>query len=175
VSTPAARPDGVALPAAAAVCVTGAGGFVASWLVSELLQSGRLVRGTVRARSRASHLTSIAGSGRLTLYEADLQSPGTFETPVDGAHTVFHTASPYVVDVADPQRDLVAPAVDGTLNVLQACAKAPSVRRVVLTSSMAAVTDEPDRSRVLTGEDWNTKSSLRRNPYYFSKVQAVGN
>jgi dihydroflavonol-4-reductase len=172
VISPAARPESVALPTDAAVCVTGAGGFVASWLVAELLQSGRLVRGTVRARTRASHLTGLAGSARLTLYEADLQSPGTFDVPVDGAHTVFHTASPYVVDVADPQRDLVAPAVDGTLNVLRACAKAPSVRRVVLTSSMAAVTDEPDGRQVLTGEDWNTRSSLQRNPYYFSKVQA---
>jgi dihydroflavonol-4-reductase len=168
----AGQPDGGALPAGAAVCVTGAGGFVASWLVAELLGSGRLVRGTVRARARASHLTRLTGSARLTLYEADLQTPGTFDAPVDGCHTVFHTASPYVVDVADPQRDLVAPAVEGTFNVLRACRNAASVRRVVLTSSMAAVTDEPDDTRVLTADDWNTRSSLHRNPYYFSKVQA---
>jgi dihydroflavonol-4-reductase len=164
-------PD-TALPAGATVCVTGAGGFVASWLVAELLRGGRLVRGTVRARARAPHLTGLAGSDRLELHAADLQTPGAFDAPVDGCHTVFHTASPYVVDVADPQHDLVAPAVEGTLNVLDACRKAPSVRRVVLTSSMAAVTDEPDATRVLTGDDWNTRSSLDRNPYYFSKVQA---
>jgi dihydroflavonol-4-reductase len=160
------------LPANATVCVTGATGFVASWLVAELLATGRHVRGTVRARARASHLSGLAGSAALELHEADLQTVGAFDAPVLGCHTVFHTASPYVVDVADPQRDLVAPAVEGTLNVLRACRKAPSVRRVVLTSSMAAVTDEPDGTRVLTGDDWNTRSSLERNPYYFSKVQA---
>jgi dihydroflavonol-4-reductase len=161
-----------ALPADAAVCVTGAGGFVASWLVAELLASGRHVRGTVRARTRAPHLARLDGSAHLELHDADLLTPGAFDAPVDGCHTVFHTASPYVVDVADPQRDLVAPAVEGTLNVLRVCRKAASVRRVVLTSSMAAVTDEPDDSRVLTDQDWNTRSSLTRNPYYFSKVQA---
>ncbi len=154
------------------MCVTGAGGFVASWLVAELLAGGRLVRGTVRARARAPHLLELGGGAGLDLHEADLQTPGAFDAPVEGAHTVFHTASPYAVDVADPQRDLVAPAVEGTLNVLRACRKAASVRRVVLTSSMAAVTDEPDETRVLTGDDWNTRSSLDRNPYYFSKVQA---
>lgn len=154
------------------MCVTGAGGFVASWLVAELLDRGRLVRGTVRARGRATHLTSLAGSTSLELYEADLLTPGAFDAVVEGCHTVFHTASPYVVDVADPQRDLVVPAEEGTLNVLRACRKAASVRRVVLTSSMAAVTDEPDERRVLTGDDWNTRSSLDRNPYYFSKVRA---
>ena len=85
---------------------------------------------------------------------------------------MFHTASPYVVDVADPQRDLVDPAVQGTLNVLTACARARGVQRVVLTSSMAAVTDEPDADRVLTEADWNTKSTLDRNPYYLSKTLA---
>jgi dihydroflavonol-4-reductase len=84
---------------------------VASWLVAELLQSGRLVRGTVRARRpRVASVTGLAGTRAPDAVRGRLQSPGTFDVPVDGAHTVFHTASPYVVDVADPQRDLVAPA-----------------------------------------------------------------
>ncbi len=140
--------------------------------MAELLGTGRRVRGTVRARVRARHLSGLAGADRLELHEADLLTSGAFDAPVDGCHTVFHTASPYVVDVADPLRDLVTPAVEGTLNVLGACGRAPSVRRVVLTSSMAAVTDEPDETHVLTEADWNTRSSLDRNPYYFSKVQA---
>jgi len=155
------------------VCVTGATGFVASWLVADLLRKGEHVRGTVRDRNRAGHLISLPGAAeRLTLVEAELQTPGAFDDAVADCTTVFHTASPYVVDVEDPQRDLVDPAVQGTLNVLGACLRAPGVARLVLTSSMVAVTDEPDSNHVLTEADWNTKSTLVRNPYYLSKTLA---
>ena len=155
------------------VCVTGAAGFVASWLVRELLEKGVLVRGTVRRVASADHLRALPGAvERLELVEADLTVPGSFEAAVRGCSVVFHTASPYVIQVDDPQRDLVDPAVNGTLDVLHACVKASDVARVVLTSSMAAVTDEPDSSQVLTEADWNEKSTLQRNPYYLSKTMA---
>lgn len=155
------------------VCVTGAAGFVASWLVRELLEKGVLVRGTVRRVASADHLRALPGAvERLELVEADLTVPGSFEAAVRGCTVVFHTASPYVIQVDDPQRDLVDPAVNGTLDVLRACVKASDVARVVLTSSMAAVTDEPDSSQVLTEADWNEKSTLQRNPYYLSKTMA---
>jgi dihydroflavonol-4-reductase len=155
-------------------CVTGATGFVASWLVKELLERGDLtVRGTVRRIASADHLRALPGAAeRLELVEADLTTPGSFDAAVRGCAVVFHTASPYVIQVENPQRDLVDPAVNGTLDVLRACTKASDVLRVVLTSSMAAVTDEPDSARVLTEADWNEKSTLQRNPYYLSKTMA---
>lgn len=55
--------------------------------------------------------------------------------------------------------------------MLQSCTK-QNVKRVILTSSVAAITDEPDNNKVYTEADWNTASTLDRNPYYFSKVQA---
>ena len=156
------------------VCVTGATGFVASWLVKELLERGDItVRGTVRRIASADHLRALPGAAeRLELVEADLTIPGSFEPAVRGCAVVFHTASPYVIQVENPQRDLVDPAVNGTLDVLRACTKASDVLRVVLTSSMAAVTDQPDSTRVLTEADWNEKSTLQRNPYYLSKTLA---
>ena len=159
----------------APVCVTGATGFVAGAIVQELLEYGYSVRGTTRDPERAwreRQVTGLPGADhQLELVSADLMTPGAFDSVVDGCEYVIHTASPYVTDVEDPYRDLVAPAVNGTLSVLEACQAVRGVKRVVLTSSFAAITDEPD-GRLLSEEDWNTKSTLKRNAYYLSKTVA---
>jgi dihydroflavonol-4-reductase len=72
----------------------------------------------------------------------------------------------------DAQKDLVDPAVKGTTNVLHTCARTPDLRRVVLTSSVAAITDSPKPEHTYTEADWNEESSLDRNPYYYSKAMA---
>lgn len=157
------------------VCVTGASGFIASHLVEQLLAAGATVRGTVRDPSNersVGHLRAMPGADeRLTLFAGDLLDPDGFDAALEGCVAVAHTASPYALTVDDPQRDLVDPAVKGTRHVLDAATRAGTVKRVVLTSSMAAVTDEPD-GRVLTEADWNDRSSLTRNPYYYSKMLA---
>jgi len=158
------------------VLVTGATGFIASRIVEELLAKGHTVRGTVRSLGKKKELEPLrrmAGAAeRLELVEADLLTPDAFDSAVQGCDAVLHTASPYALDVKDPQKDLVDPAVKGTVNVLQSCARQKTVKRVVVTSSMAAVTDEPESDHVLTEADWNVKSSLTRNPYYYSKTLA---
>lgn len=158
------------------VVVTGASGFIGSQVVKTLLERGYSVRGTVRSPEDADKyrfLRALPGADeRLTLWKGELLEDGSFDPAVDGADVVIHTASPYVLDVEDPQKDLVEPAVEGTRNVLDACSRAGSVRRVIVTSSMAAITDEPESDRVLDESDWNEKSSLDRNPYYYSKTLA---
>jgi len=60
--------------------------------------------------------------------------------------------------------------VNGTLNVLRSAAKAGTVKRVVLTSSVAAVVGEvlvPEK--VYSDADWNLDSRLDLNPYRLSK------
>jgi dihydroflavonol-4-reductase len=156
------------------VLVSGATGFIAAHIIKQLLEAGHQVRGTVRNPNNAASvdfLKALPGAERLELVAADLNTPGAFDAYTIDVDYVLHTASPYVLDAKDAQADLVDPAVRGTLSMLEAAAKSPSVKRVVLTSSMAAVTDEPD-GRVLTEADWNDKSSLTRNPYYFSKAEA---
>lgn len=157
------------------VCVTGASGFIAAHIVRELLDLGYRVRGTVRnpgAPGKHAFLASLpAASERLELVAADLIDPGSYDKAVEGCEILIHTASPYVLDAKDAQRDLVDPAVDGTLNVLRS-ARSAGVGRVVLTSSMAAITDEPLPGKVFSEEDWNERSTLSRNPYYLSKVLA---
>ena len=159
----------------APILVTGATGFIASRIVEQLLAAGRTVRGTVRSLKKEHDLAPLralpGARERLELVEADLLAEGSFDRAAAGCAGVMHAASPYVLTVTDPQRELVDPAVNGTRNVLASCERA-RVARVVLTSSMAAVTDEPDSHRVLTEDDWNTRSSLERNPYYYSKTLA---
>ncbi|KAJ7560504.1 hypothetical protein O6H91_04G132800 [Diphasiastrum complanatum] len=125
------------------VCVTGATGFLASWLVMRLLRKGYRVRATVRDpgnKSKVAHLRALPGaSERLELVGADLLTHGSFDAVVNGCQGVFHTASPVTIVKKDPQMEMIEPAVNGTLNVLSSCAKAPSVKRVVLTSSTAAI------------------------------------
>jgi dihydroflavonol-4-reductase len=155
------------------VLVSGASGFIAGHVIEQLLAAGYLVVGTVRDpkdKAKNAHLAALPGADRLTLVAADLTAPDPFSAHAD-VDAILHLASLYAIDVKDAQRDLVDPAVQGTLSMLRAAAANPRVKRVVLTSSMAAVTDSPD-GRVLTDADWNTTSSLTRNPYYYSKTMA---
>jgi len=143
------------------VCVTGASGFIAAHVVKQLLEKGYKVKGTVRNlknRSKYSYLDNLPGAGdRLELVEAELLKEGSFEEAVKGCAYVIHTASPYKIDVKNPQTDLVDPAVKGTLNVLRSCKNISSVKRVVLTSSFAAISDETEKNKVLSEGDWNEK------------------
>ncbi|KAH6824553.1 Rossmann-fold superfamily protein [Perilla frutescens var. hirtella] len=114
------------------VCVTGASGYIASWLVKLLLQRGD--------SSKVEHLTALEGANeRLHLYEASLLEEGSFDSAVDGCDGVFHTASPVFLSVSDPQTELIEPALKGTINVLESCTKASTIKRVVITSSITTV------------------------------------
>lgn len=163
------------------VVVTGASGYLGSWIVKQALQAGFTVRGTVRDpddSTKTAHLHQLPGAGRLTLHRADLLEPGAFHPIVAGADAVIHSASPFVTQgVDDPQRELVRPAVDGTRNVLTAAGATPSVRRVVLTSSVAAMmgdaydaADNPERR--VDESCWNNVSSASDDPYSYSKAAA---
>lgn len=165
------------------VTVTGGTGYIASWIVKDLLDDGHTVRITVRDKSNKSkyqHLLDIENSteGSLEIYEADLLTQGSFDRAVVGADYVMHTASPFVLDDAgDTQKMLVDPAVNGTKNVLDAVNRSGSVKRVVLTSSVAAIySDNRDMiDKELTSLDetiWNETSTLTHNAYSYSKTLA---
>nr|XP_051196522.1 cinnamoyl-CoA reductase 1-like [Lolium perenne] len=125
------------------VCVTGAGGFIGSWVVKLLLLRGYSVRGTVRdlADGKNAHLLALEGADdRLSLYRADVLNYDSLRVALSGCHGVFHIASPVSNDP-----DLVPVAEEGTRNVMRAAADA-GVRRVVFTSSYGAVHMDPNRS-----------------------------
>ncbi|CBI40601.3 hypothetical protein VitviT2T_020115 [Vitis vinifera] len=158
------------------VCVTGAAGFVASWLVKLLLQRGYTVRATVRDPNdpkKTEHLLSLDGAKeRLRLFKADLLEEGSFDPVVDGCDGVFHTASPVVMQVTDPQTELIDPALKGTINVLRSCSKVPSVKRVVVTSSMSAVEQngKPLTPEVIIDESWFSDAVLCKESKLWYKL-----
>ncbi|XP_057550158.1 phenylacetaldehyde reductase-like [Amaranthus tricolor] len=155
------------------VCVTGASGYIASWLVKLLLQYGYTVHATVRDpndEDKVGHLLKLEGAKeRLHIFKADLMEEGSFDSAISGCQGVFHTASPVDFNVIDPQVDVIDPAVKGTLNVLSACKRDSSVRRVVLTSSTAAVlfTGQPLEPDVVVDETWFSK------PQYCGKYPSM--
>lgn len=125
------------------VCVTGANGFCASWLVMRLLERGYKVRATVRDPdnvAKTSHLRALPGaSERLEIVKGDLMQEADFIAAVKGCEGVFHVATPIMFETNDPETEVIKPAVQGTLNVLNACVQSPSIRRVVFTSSVGAI------------------------------------
>jgi|TARA_R110001599_G_C12145008_1_gene650945 nucleoside-diphosphate-sugar epimerase len=165
------------------VLVTGANGYVASWLVKGLLEEGFTVRATVRDKTnqkKVGHLLKLAEehAGKLSFHNADLFDAGAFDEAMAGCELVFHTASPFIVrGLKDPQKELIEPALQGTRNVLESANKTDSVKRVVLTSSVVSIYSDNietlnQPNGVFSESDWNTTSSLEHQPYNYSKTLA---
>ncbi len=164
------------------VLVTGANGYVASWIVKDLLEQGADVHAAVRNPDddkKVGHLKKIAQDavGNLTFFKADLLTEDAYTEAMQGCEIVFHTASPFTTDIKDAQKELIDPALNGTINVLESVNKTPSVQRVVLTSSCAAIlTDAIESADAPNGmideSTWNKTASLSYQPYYYSKTLA---
>ena len=156
--------------------VTGASGYVGSHVVQQLLQRGDVrVRGTVRdlKSEKSEILSKFVPDAKypLELVEAQLLNADSWIEAVKGCSQVYHIASPVQLTPRD-ENEVIAPAVEGTLNVLSACAEAGTVKRVVLTSALAAVSNglNGDTGRTYTEEDWSSED--RCGPYEKSKLRA---
>ena len=164
------------------VMVTGATGFVAGWLVKRLLEKGYTVHAAVRDPSDTEKLkyldqVAAAAPGSIRYFKSDLLADGTYADGMQDCSVVFHTASPFKLGVHDPQKQLVEPALLGTRNILLQANKTNSVKRVVVTSSCAAIYgDNADMQETkggrFTEDNWNESSSLEHQPYSYSKTLA---
>jgi nucleoside-diphosphate-sugar epimerase len=158
------------------VLVTGGSGFLGGWCVIELLRRGYSVRTTVRSLSREAQVRAAVGSevdpgGRLTVLAADLTSDEGWAEAVSGCDYVLHVASPFPPKQPKDPDELIVPAREGTLRVLRAGLDA-GVKRVVVTSSVAAVRADGSEPRPLDERDWTDPDSPGLTPYVRSKTIA---
>ena len=144
------------------VYVSGATGFIAQHVVKQLLSKGYKVIGSVRSTERGDDLGKNFGSDFKYEVVADVGVPGAFDESLKKHPEVsvfLHTASPFHFNAKDVEKDLLLPATEGTKNALKAIKNhGPQIKRVVVTSSYAAVGDashEEDPNHVNTEESWN--------------------
>ncbi|MEU4198199.1 aldehyde reductase [Kribbella sp. NPDC026611] len=158
------------------VLVTGGSGYLATHVIATLLRDGREVRTTVRSTSRESELRVAVRRGgaddtQLELVVADLLSDDGWADAVAGCDELHHVASPIPVEQPEDPDELIVPAREGTLRVLRA-ARDSGARRVVLTSSFAAVGYTPKPGAEYTEDDWTDPDTPGLAPYPRSKAIA---
>lgn len=159
------------------VLLTGASGFIAKHVALRLLNAGHTVRGTLRRLDRidevhaalAPHLLETAGN--ISFVQADLESDAGWAEAVDGVTALMHTASPFLIAQPKDPAQVIRPAVEGTERVLKAAARA-GVRRVVLTSSIAAVLNATKPDTLQDEADWCDTHLPGTTPYEKSKTLA---
>ncbi len=158
------------------VLVTGANGYLATWLITMLLSEGHEVRATVRSDTgerevREAISRAEVKDGALEVISADLSSDAGWLSAAAGIEEVHHVASPIPSRQPENPDELINPAREGTLRVLRA-ARDVGARRVVLTSSFAAVGYSPKAVRNYTEEDWTDPDTPGLAPYPRSKAVA---
>jgi len=162
----------------ATVLVTGGSGFIGSHTILQLLAAGHEVRTTVRSLSREGEVRALLKQGgaepgdRLTFFAADLEKDDGWDAAVDGCEFVQHIASPFPAGVPKDENELIRPAREGALRVLRAAKKA-GVKRVVLTSSYAAIGyGHPPQTAPFSETDWTNPDGGGVSPYVKSKTLA---
>ena len=160
------------------VLVTGGSGFIAGHCIAQLLSAGHHVRATVRAPEREPAVRSmLQQSGatlddRLSFATADLESDDGWPAAAAGSDFVLHVASPFPLGAPRHEDDLIRPAREGTLRVLRA-ARDAGVRRVVLTSSFAAIGySHAPRNEPFDETDWTSLDGPDVSAYVKSKTLA---
>jgi len=147
-------------PAQSLILVTGVTGYIAAHVAEQLLAKGYRVRGTARTASKADYLKEKFGDKFDYVIVRELTEEGAFDEAVKGVDGIMHVASPFHYNVNDP-KDLIDPAKKGTVSLLSAALKnGPNVKRIVITSSFAAISEPKEEAGYLyTEKDWNNASS----------------
>ena len=173
------------------VLVTGASGHMGFRVVVNALTAGYHVRAVVRSQARANDILGSEsikklnpGSALTFVIVPDILATSAYDSAVKDVKYIIHTASPLADPSDDLKKTIIEPAIKGTLNILEAAAKAPSVKRLVITSSVIAVVPWGDfiaveADRIYTADDVVEDSEVggpyghHFEAYAASKVKAL--
>ena len=160
------------------ILVTGGSGFIGSQAILQLLANGHQVRTTVRTPARERNMRillqqwGVAASAHLSFAFADLESDAGWNEAAAGCEYVLHIASPFPPNLPRHEDELIIPAREGTLRVLRA-ARTSGVKRVVLTSSFAAIGyGHPPQTAPFDETCWTNVAGDDVRPYVKSKTLA---
>lgn len=156
------------------VLVSGGSGYIAGYLIRQLVGEGWMVHTTVRSLAKEAAVRDLlkVDNSRLKFFEADLNSDTGWLEAMAGCSHVAHVASPLPTGIPKDANELIVPARDGALRALRA-AKAAGVQRFVMTSSVAAISYGRGRGvHHFTEADWTDLSKPGISPYIQSKTVA---
>lgn len=162
------------------VLVTGISGFLGSHTAKKLIEQGYAVVGTVRNPDQASAIRNVIApaaesSEQLVLRQASLTDKRSWQTVMEGIDYVLHIASPFPQKIPKHEDELIIPAKEGTLNILEAAVNA-AVKKIVMTSSTGAVyygKAATERKKEFSEKDWTDTGFIEdTTPYYRSKTIA---
>ncbi|KAH6756004.1 dihydroflavonol 4-reductase [Perilla frutescens var. hirtella] len=168
-------------PPATTVCVTGASGFIGSWIIMRLLERGYVVRATVRNpgdSKKVKHLIELPGADtNLTLWKADMNIEGSYDEAVQGCECVFHMATPMDFESDDPENEVIKPTVDGMLSIMRSCTKAKTVKKLIFTNSAGTLNVEEHQKPVYSEANWSDLDFIYSKKmtgwmYFVSKILA---
>ena len=154
--------------------VTGGSGYIAGFLIRQLIDNGWTVHTTVRSLKREPEVRAWLGvdNERLSFFAADLEHDAGWAEAIVGCSHVAHVASPFPLDVPKHPDELIVPAREGALRALR-FARAAGVKRFVLTSSMAAIAyGHGDGGGIYSEADWTNLDNPAVMPYPRSKTVA---
>jgi dihydroflavonol-4-reductase len=156
------------------VLVSGGSGYIAGFLIRQLVAEGWAVHTTVRSLDKEATVRKLLAvdDSRLKFFAADLNADAGWAESMAGCSHVAHVASPLPTRVPKDADELIVPARDGALRALRA-AKAVGVQRFVMTSSVAAISYGRGRGvHHLTEADWTDLTKPGLTPYIQSKTVA---
>lgn len=156
------------------VLVSGGSGYIAGFLIRQLVAEGWTVHTTVRSLAKEDAVRQLLAvdDSKLKFFAADLSSDAGWAEAMAGCSHVAHLASPLPSGVPKSADELIVPARDGALRALRA-AKVAEVKRFVMTSSVAAIAYGRGRGiHHFTEADWTLLGKPGITAYVQSKTIA---